>query len=66
LQTWEETGEPNRKELKQTKTVFMDTRYEAKLRLYNYLTYTKNRLETPQYFPYANTEIGKEIPMLNF
>lgn len=66
LQTWESTNEPNVKELKQTKTVYVDTRYEAKLRLYNYITFTKQGLEIPKYKPFAGTEIGKTIPILNF
>lgn len=65
LQTWEETSDPKVKELKQTKTVYIDTRYEAKLRLFNYITYTKNGLDIPRYSPYKGTEIGKSIPILN-
>lgn len=37
LQTWEETTIKNTKELKQTKTAYIDTRYQAKLRLFNYI-----------------------------
>lgn len=66
LQTWEETSEPNVRELKQTKTVYIDTRYEAKLKLFNYVNFTKNGLEIPRYRPYQGTENGKSIPMLNF
>lgn len=66
LQTWEPTSDPNIREQKQTKTVYVDTRYEAKLRLYNYITYTKKGLEIPRYRPFANTEIGKSTPILNF
>ena len=66
LQTLEETSDPNVRELKQTKTAYIDTRYEAKLRLYNYVNYTKNGLEIPRYRPFAGTEIGKTIPILNF
>lgn len=47
LQSWEPTDEPNVRRLKQTKDVWEDTRYAAKLRLYNYLTYTKNGLPVP-------------------
>lgn len=46
--------------------IYEDTRYEAKLRLYNYLTYTKQGKEIPRYKPFAGTEIGKTIPILNF
>jgi hypothetical protein len=66
LQTWEPTIEPTIKELKQTKTVYIDTRYEAKLRLYNYVTFTKKGLEVPRYNPYGGSEIGKSVAMLNF
>jgi len=66
LQTWEETSEPNVRELKQTKTVYIDTRYEAKLRLCNYVNFTKKGLEIPRYRPYEGTEIGKSIPILDF
>lgn len=66
LQTWEQTSEPTVRELKQTKTVYIDTRYEAKLRLYNYVNYIKKGLEIPRYRPFAGTEIGKSIPILNF
>jgi hypothetical protein len=66
LQTWEPTNDSKVRVLKQTKLVYIDTRYEAKLRLFNYLTYTKNSLEIPIYKPFEGTEIGKTIPMLNF
>lgn len=66
LQTWEQTDNPKVKELRQTKTVYIDTRYEAKLRLFNYLNFTKKGLEIPKYRPFEGTEIGKSIPMLNF
>lgn len=36
VQTWEETADPKVRVLKQTKTVYVDTRYEAKMRLFNY------------------------------
>lgn len=80
--TWEETNilppphtlqeyvtkpdEPNIGILTKVKEVFEDTRYEAKLRLYNYVTYTRNGLEIPRHKPFAGTEIGKSIPILNF
>lgn len=66
LQTWEGTGNNSTKVLKQTKTCYEDTRYEAKLRLWNYIEYTKKGLPVPKYQPFENTEIGKTIPILNF
>lgn len=66
LQTWEETSDPNVRELKLTKIVYIDTRYEAKLRLFNYVNYSKKGLEIPRYRPFVGTEIGKSIPILNF
>lgn len=67
LQTYEPTDKENVKELKQTKTVYIDTRYEAKLRLYNYFR-RKEGLSTypPKYEPFKGSEIGKTIPILNF
>lgn len=46
--------------------IYIDTRYEAKLRLYNYINYTKKGIEIPRYKPFEGTEIGKSIPILNF
>lgn len=66
LETWEDTEKAGVKIKKQTKTCYIDTRYKAKLRLYNYITYTKNGLEVPKYEPFKGTEIGKTIPILNF
>lgn len=66
LQTWEETDNPDVRELKQTKTVFEDTRYEAKLRLYNYVNFSCKGLEVSRYRPFAGTQIGKTEPILNF
>ena len=66
LQTWEATEDPNVRKLKQTKTVYIDTRYEAKIRLFNYVTCTKKGLPVPKYKPFEGTEIGKSIPILNF
>jgi len=66
LQTWEQTSESSVRELKQTKTAYVDTRYEAKLRLYNYVNYFKKGLEIPRHRPFAGTEFGKSIPILNF
>ena len=66
LQTWEDTSDHNVKVLKITKTAYIDTRYEAKLRLFNYINYTKKGLEIPRCRPFTGTEIGKSIPILNF
>jgi hypothetical protein len=65
LQTWEDAGN-GAFVLKQTKTCYIDTRYEAKLRLWKYINYTKKGLEIPRYKPFENPEIGKTIPILNF
>jgi hypothetical protein len=43
LQTYEPTQDPKTYELKQTKTAYIDTRYTAKIRLYNYLNNKKFR-----------------------
>ena len=66
LQTYEPTGVPNVSVIKQTKECYIDIRYAAKLRLYNYLTYTRKGLPVPKYSPFVNTEVGKSIPILNF
>lgn len=66
LQTWEPTEDPKVSILTQTKTVWIDTRYEARLRLYNYVTFTKNGASIPSYNPFEDTQIGKSIPILNF
>ena len=66
LQTWVQIGCSNRFELKQTRECYMDTRYKAKLRLYNYITYTKQGLEIPSYKPFLGTDIGVNTPILNF
>lgn len=68
LQEYVPTKEnPKVSKLEQTKTAYVDTRYDAKLRLYNYLR-RKEGLPTypPQYKPFEGTEIGKSIPILNF
>lgn len=57
---------PGVKEYKQIYTAYEDTRYKAKLRLWKYLTYTKEGKEIPKYEPFKNTEIGKSIAILNF
>lgn len=46
--------------------IWIDTKYEAKLRLYNYITFTKKGIDIPIYQPFKGTEIGKSIPILNF
>ena len=66
LQTYEPTETPNVMAIKQTKDCYIDTRYGAKIRLYNYLTYTRKGLPIPEYRPFANTEIGKSLPILSF
>ena len=66
LQTWEPDGTTGFKILKQTKTCYIDTRYKARLRLYNFVEYTSKGLAVPKYEPFKNTEIGKTIPVLNF
>ena len=66
LQTYERTSDPNKFALKQTKTCYIDTRYEAKLRLYNYINYTNKGLPIPRYEPFKGTEIGISLPILNF
>jgi hypothetical protein len=66
LETYVQTENPNIKVKKQTKICYTDVRYKAKLRLYNYLTFTKKGLDLPKYKPFEGTEIGKSIPILNF
>jgi hypothetical protein len=45
--------------------VWIDTRYEAKLRLFRYWQ-KKNGIIEKRYNPFEGTEIGKSIPILNF
>ena len=66
LETYVYTENPQIKVKKQTKNCYIDTRYSAKLRLYNYLTYIKQGLEILRYKPFEGTEICKSIPILNF
>ena len=66
LQTFVRTSNPNIFVLKQTKKCYIDTRYEAKLRLYNYVNYVKNGLPILRYEPFKGTEIGISLPILNF
>lgn len=63
LETWEKT-KSGVFEKKQTKIAYIDTRYDAKLRLWKYLNFTKKGLKVPKYEPYKNTDIGKSIPIL--
>lgn len=65
LETWEDTPEPGIKERRQTKTAYINTRYEAELRLFNYIL-KKRGLEIPRYKPFDGTQIGKTLPILNF
>lgn len=65
LQTYEPTDKSNVFELKQTKDCFIDTRYEAKLRLYRYWQRMNGVIEL-EYSPCAGTEVGKILPILNF
>jgi hypothetical protein len=65
LQTYEPTESPDVFVLKQTKVCYIDTRYQAKLRLYNYLN-NKTKEVLKEYEPYADTEVGKSIPILPF
>lgn len=59
LQTYEPTENPNVSVLTQTKICFIDTRYEAKKRLFEYLHQERKRKCI-----YEGTEIGKSIPIL--
>lgn len=51
LQTWELTADPKVSELRQTKTVYIDIRYQAKLRLWKYVNYTRIGKKIPKYKP---------------
>ena len=66
LMTYEPTDDPKISVLTQTKKAYVDNRYESKLRLYNYLTYTKKGLQIPKYKPFDGTNIGISEPILNF
>ena len=44
-------------------TIYIDTRYEAKLRLFYYL---HPEQKPKPYKPYTGTEIGISVPILNF
>lgn len=66
LETWEQTENPLISVRKKTMTVYVNTRYDAELRLYNYITYTKKGVDIPKYSPYIGTLIGIDTPILNF
>ena len=66
LETWEQTENPSISVKKQTRTAYVNTRYDAELRLYNYITYTKRGVDIPKYNPYRGTSIGIDTPILNF
>ena len=51
LQTWELTADSKVRELRQTKTVYIDIRYQAKLRLWKYVNYTRVGKKIPKYKP---------------
>jgi hypothetical protein len=62
LQTWEPTENPKIFKLEQTKECYIDTRYEVKKRLFEYL-HPEQKIK---YNPFDGTEVGKTIPILNF
>ena len=64
LDTWEPTDTPSVFKRVKTREAYIDTRYRARLRLYNYVTYTSKGLPVPSYKPYAN--LPKDTPILNF
>jgi hypothetical protein len=64
LQTWEPTS-ANVSRLEQTKICYINTRHEAKTRLFHYWQ-KKNGIVEKRYNPFEGTEIGKSIPILNF
>lgn len=47
-------------------TAYEDTRYAAKMRLFNYLNFTRQGLPVHRCTPFAGTRIGVDIPVLNF
>jgi len=65
LETWQPSGKPNEFKRVQTKECYIDSRYFAKIRLYEYLL-DKNGFAKDIYKPFAGTEIGKSIPILGF
>ena len=61
---WIQTEDPNVSQWTQTRTAYIDTRYEAKLRLWRMYA-KKNGLEQG-YKPFAGTQVGIIQPILNF
>ena len=67
LQTYEPIQGTNKSGLTVTKTVYEDTRFKAKMRLYNYLTFKRHGKDIPRYNPFGDSkEVGKSIPILIF
>ena len=64
LETWEPTDTPGVFKRTKTREAYIDTRYRARLRLYNYVNYTSRGIPVPSYKPYAN--LPKDAPILNF
>jgi len=65
LETWQPTDKPNKLKRVQTKECYIDSRYEARIRLYEYLL-DKNGFSKDRYKPFSGTEIGKSLPILVF
>lgn len=63
LETYVPTQGKNVSVKKQTKICYIDTRYEAKKRLFEYLHPEQKKRP---YEPFKGTEIGKSLPILNF
>ena len=63
LETYQPTEFKGVFKLKQTKVAYIDTRYESKLRLYNFL---KKKYGVPEPQRWADPETGKSKPILNF
>ena len=63
LETYQPTEKENVFKKVQTKFCYIDTRYEAKLRLFYYLH--PERKPTGKSI-YEGTEIGKSLPILNY
>lgn len=62
LETYQPTDVPDVFKLKQTRIAYVDTRYAAKMRLYNYLL---KKCGVEQSFG-GDKEIGVSKPILNF
>jgi len=65
LETWQPSGAVNEFKRVQTKECYKDARYEARIRLYEYLL-DKNGFPKDRYKPFSGTEIGKSLPILGF